>query len=108
MTPDEHKMLYKWKHHEWLQLPFRPHEEAEVQSGKGLSQVTQRVGHGDRTEYSKHSSAGTHLPMGTLCDVKDGDSKPAGQKPGLGSWGPSQHSPCENSSDTTCLELPPL
>lgn len=56
-----------------------------AQSGKTSSQVTQRVGQSDRTELLKYDSVGTHLPVGTLCDVKDGDHKPAGQKQG---WSP--------------------
>lgn len=94
---DEHKVLYKWKHHEWLQLSCS-HEGTEAQkSGRGLSNVTQQIGHGDRTEYTTHRSAGTHLPMGTLCDVKDSDSKPAGQKQGLGYCDRSQHGPCKEA-----------
>lgn len=29
--PDEGKMLYKWKHHKWLQLSYPSYEGAEAQ-----------------------------------------------------------------------------
>lgn len=99
-------MLYKWKHHEWLQLSFCSHEGAEAQRVAEACPMSHSLLAMVMGLNSLNSSAGTHLPMGTFCDVKDGDSKPGGQKQDLGTGVPPVGQPLCKQPRFYLLELP--